>query len=244
MCVDPGGSGKCQKKNPSLSHMDYGLLPGISTHVTHFVTPCPIDRMPGVRLFLSPINSKENDITSPFSLIVFLFPSSLGCCQVAVASRLVGCSIRASRLSLVGDSLEGVPLSDSSVAALNGIVTRAPLWSRETLRGRYTGNANRREPATKEHLATGGVGQKQPTLCPSDITNREPLHFGSAPHRWGRRQSAPRLTVIRDTRAVRPSCLSRTTRLPFESLLFRYTTLRMFVFFLSPDSHSRVTLPS
>ena len=143
----------------------------------------------------------------------------------------MGCSIRASRLSLVGDSLEGVPLSDSSVAALNGIVTRAPLWSCETLRGRYTGNANRREPATKKHLATGGVDQKQPTLCPSDITNREPLLFGSAPHRWGRRQSAPRLTVIRDTRAVRPSCLSRTTRLPFESLLFRYTTLRMFVFF-------------
>ena len=216
MCVDPGGPENAKNKNPSLSHMDYGLLPGISTHVTHFVTPCPIDRMPGVRLFLSPINSKENDITSPF-FFVFLFPSSLGCCQVAVASRLVGCSIRASRLSLVGDSLEGVPLSDSSVAALNGIATRAPLWSCETLRRGYTGNANRREPTDKEHLATGRVDQKQPTPCPLDITNREPLHFGPAPHRWGRCQSAPRLTVIRDTRAVRPSCLLRTTRLPFDS---------------------------
>ena len=160
---------------------------------------------------------KKKKKTSPPFIFVCLFPSSPGSCQVAVASWLVGCSIRASCLSLVGDSLEGVPLSDSSVAALNGIATRAPLWSRETLRGRYTGNANRREPATKERLATGGVDQKQPTLCPSDTTNREPLHFGSAPHRWGRRQSAPRLTVIRDTRAVRPSCLLRTTRLPFDS---------------------------
>ena len=160
---------------------------------------------------------KEKCYNKSVFFFVFLFPSSLGCCQVAVASRLVGCSIRASRLSLVGDSLEGVPLSDSSVAALNGIATRAPLWSCETLRRGYTGNANRREPTDKEHLATGRVDQKQPTPCPLDITNREPLHFGPAPHRWGRCQSAPRLTVIRDTRAVRPSCLLRTTRLPFDS---------------------------